>query len=172
MPEDPAARPAISKLSRREFVALTAVAAGGSVLATGWAGARAPDRAAVGGTEAVPLPEQPNLNPAFLARLLPDGDLLLWTTKSKGELLAFRLNRNGRLLWSLCDGGRRPVEIAREYGRVTGRPPAEGEAFLQRLLACGVVAAAAHIVPKGDFPRPPRGGCYHRKLSSEGPGGR
>jgi len=161
-------KPSVRALSRREFVSLTA-AAGGAVLAGG-APAGAARRA--GETATTPprrftLPPAPSQNPAFMARAEGDG-LLAWSVGAGGALQGYRLNGSGRALWRLCDGTRDVAAIGAEYARSTGRPAEQGAAFVRTLLELGVVVAGATIVP-AEFPTPPPGGCYHRRIEPSDP---
>lgn len=162
-------QPGIRRLSRRDFVALTA-AAGGAVVAASLpalAGPPARPREAAG---SVALPAEPSHNPAYLARPAPRGGLVVWTRRGGGELAGFRLNAAGRHVWELCDGASSEQAIAAAYARRTGRAAREAAPFLAELTRLGVVATSGIVVPAGDFPRPPAGGCYHRR-TDRAPGG-
>ncbi|HNX49170.1 MAG TPA: PqqD family protein [Thermoanaerobaculaceae bacterium] len=153
-------RPHISRLSRRELLAITAAAAGGVLVLGPTAGAET----LVERPRPVRLPDEPSHNPGFLARASAGGGLVVWTQKPGAELVGYRLNARGRAVWELCDGTRDRAELASRYAATTGRPAAESLSFLARLLELGIVAQSATVVPLGDLIRPPAGGCYHLKL--------
>jgi len=115
------------------------------------------------------LPDEPNQNPAFMARSTADGGLVAWTYGSAGELKGYRMNASGRSLWRLCDGSRGLEAIGAEHARRTGRPAAEGAAFVKGLLELGVIVSGGWVVPDPAFPRPPAGGCYHRRIEWDDP---
>lgn len=160
--------PDIWEISRRDFLAVAAAAAGG-VLAPSALGGAAADATAPGRRARIKLPDVPSQNPAYLVRESSEQGLIIWTQLPDREFRAYRVNRRGRQVWELCDGVRTPDVIAAEYARVARRPAAEAVAFLDRLKTFGVVVAGAHIVAEGPFPRPPHGGCYHRRVGAEKP---
>jgi hypothetical protein len=161
--------PGIRRLSRRDFVALTAAAGGAALVASLPAVASQP-AGPPGAAGRVVLPAQPSHNPAYLARGTARGGLVLWTRRGAGELAGFRLNAAGRQVWELCDGASSAEEIAAAYARRAHRPAGEAAPFLAGLLELGVVAAGAVVVTVGEFPHPPEGGCYHRRTDRD-PGG-
>jgi hypothetical protein len=163
-------RPSIRCLTRREFLSLTAAVAGGAVLAGEALAVQMRDgTAAETAQRHFKLPEEPNQNPAFMARAAGGGGLLLWRQGPRGKLAGFRLNASGRVLWRLCDGSRNIGAIGAEYARRIGRPAAQGAAFVARLLELGVIVSGATVVPGPEFPTPPAGGCYHRRIEAEDP---
>jgi len=162
--------PGIRRLSRRDFVALTAAAAGGAALVTSLPAVAGTPAGPAGTAGRVVLPAQPSHNPAYLARATPRGGLVLWTRRGAGELAGFRLNAAGRQVWELCDGASSAEAIAAAYARRAHRPAGEATPFLAELLRLGVVAAGAVVVTAGEFPHPPEGGCYHRRTDRD-PGG-
>ena len=115
------------------------------------------------------LPDEPNQNPAFMARSAADGGLLVWTYGSAGEFKGFRMNATGRSLWRLCDGSRSLDAIGAEHARRGGRPAPEGKAFVEGLLDLGVIVSGGWVAPNPAFPRPPTGGCYHRRIEPDDP---
>lgn len=153
-------RPRISRLSRRDLIAITAAAAGGVLVS----GPTAVAAALVERPRPVRLPDEPSHNPGFLARASAGGGLVVWTQRPDTGLVGYRLNARGRAVWELCDGTRDRAELASRYAAATGRPAAESVSFLARLLELGIVAQGATVVPLGDLVRPPAGGCYHLKL--------
>jgi len=160
-------KPEIAVLSRREFLSLATAATGGVVLATEAVSAWAVD--GEGGQGRIRLPDEPNQNPAFMARSTADGGLLVWCWGSTGEFNGYRLNATGRSLWRLCDGSRGLDAIGAQHARRTGRPAAEGAAFVKGLLELGVIVSGGWVMPDPVFPRPPVGGCYHRRIGPDDP---
>lgn len=171
MPETTAGRPSIRALTRREFVALGAAAAGAAALTGEALGAPARADRESGGAETrrLTLPAEPSQNPAFMARAGADGGLLLWRAEPAGKAGGFRLNRAGRAVWRLCDGTRDAAAIGAEYGRRGAGPAAQGAAFVARLLELGVVVAGGSVAAAPGFPTPPPGGCYHRRVEPGDP---
>ena len=166
MPETTKTGPSVRALTRREFVALGAAAAGGAALAGELIAAPAGAGAAA---RRVALPAEPSQNPAFMARAGADGGLLLWRAEPAGKAGGFRLNRAGRAVWRLCDGTRDAAAIGAEYGRRGAGPAAQGAAFVARLLELGVVVAGGSVAAAPGFPTPPPGGCYHRRVEPGDP---
>ena len=169
--------PTLTLLSRRQLLVLLAGATGGAALAgvprTGLAGqvqARPPatdperESAETAAVQRFRLPDEPSQNPAFMARAVTGGGLLVWSAGGTG----FRLNRAARRIWRLCDGTRSVTDLAAEHARRSGRPAAEGEAFVQRLLELSVVVAGAEVTVPG-FPAPEAGGSYHRRIEPDDP---
>ncbi len=157
-------KPELHTISRREFLTLTSVAAVAAVVETsGPAGAEAAAAPVAPGTP-FQLPDVPSQNPAYMATATDDGGLAIWTRRPGSDFVGFRLNANGRIVWRLCDGNRRPAEIAAEFARQTGRPAGEGAAFLEKLMQLGIIASGAHVVPGEGFPRPPEGGAYRLRI--------
>jgi hypothetical protein len=160
-------KPEIAVLSRREFLSLATAATGGAVLATEAVSAWVAD--GEGEQRRFRLPEEPNQNPAFMARSTADGGLLVWTHDSGGEFRGYRMNATGRSLWRLCDGSRSLDAIGAEHARRHGRPAPEGAEFVNGLLELGVIVSGGWIVPDPAFPRPPDGGCYHCRIEPDDP---
>ena len=170
MPEKTDSRPRIRNLTRREFLAISAAAAGGAALGGSAVIAGARDGVPTGDeSRRITLPAEPSQNPAFMARAAGDGGLLLWSPGEGGRFRGFRLNAAGRTLWRLCDGSRAAEAVANEFARRSGRPAGDGAAFLKRLLQLGVVVSGASVVPAPGFPAPPPGGCYHRRIEPDDP---
>lgn len=115
------------------------------------------------------LPRNPSHNPAFFTRAIPNQEALVWTHGKGKEMVAYRLNIQGRDIWRLCDGSRTPAQIAAEYEAKTGRPQQEATGFLEQLQNTGVVVTGGFVVSAGRFPRPPAGGCYHAHLLASDP---
>ena len=115
------------------------------------------------------LPDEPNQNPAFMARSTADGGLLVWTYGSGGEFKGFHMNATGRSLWRLCDGSRSLDAIGAEHARRSGRPAPEGEAFVKGLIDLGMIVSGGWVAPNPEFPRPPTGGCYHPRIEPDDP---
>jgi len=162
-------RPDIRAISRRDFLVLTATAAGTAVLTIAPAGETGQEPPPAAEARRLRLPDAPSHNPAYMARTASDGGLLLWARKGDGAFLGYRINANGRSVWRLCNGKREVAEIAAEYGGQTGRSASEATTFLDRLLSLTVVASAAFVVPGPGFPKPSVGGCYRLRVTSEDP---
>jgi hypothetical protein len=160
-------RPEIAALSRREFLSLATAVTGGAVLATEAVSAWVTE--GEGGRRRFRLPDEPNQNPAFMARSTSDEGLLVWTYDSASEFKGYRMNATGRSLWRLCDGSRSLDAIGAEHARRSGRPAPEGAAFVKGLLELGVIVSGGWVVPDPAFPRPPAGGCYHRRIEPDDP---
>lgn len=156
--------PAISRLTRRQFLA-SAGAAIGTVGAASLLGCGRASRNSM--ESSFTLPDMPNPNPAYQGCLSRDGGLLLFTRTKTRQLLAYGMNANGRAIWALCDGARTPAIIASEYRKHSGRIEAEATEFLSELMKLGVVVAGLHIVPVGRFPKPPKGRCYHAQTTPQ-----
>ena len=160
-------KPEIAALSRREFLTLATAATGGAVLATETVSAWVVD--GEGEQRRIRLPDEPNQNPVYMARSTADGGLLVWTHGSEGEFKGYRMNATGRSLWRLCDGSRSLEAIGAEHARRSGRPAPEGTAFVKGLLELGVIVSGGWVAPDPAFPRPPAGGCYHRRIEPDDP---
>lgn len=160
-------KPEIAALSRREFLTLATAATGVAVLATEAVSALVVD--GEGEQRLIRLPDEPNQNPAYMARSTADGGLLVWTYGSAGEFKGYRMNATGRSLWRLCDGSRTLDAIGAEHTRRSGRPAPEGEAFVKGLLDLGVIVSGGWVAADPAFPRPPAGGCYHRRIEPDDP---
>jgi len=148
--------PEIRMVNRRRFLKLgiggaaaVGLAAGGVSLVRYFSGEE-PKRPP--GSTLVRLSEMPNENPAFQARALPDGGLVVWTERKAGEPLAYSLNANARLVWRLCDGRRTEKEILDLYHEETGRDASEAKQSLAALLKESIVVEGGYIVVGPDFP--------------------
>ena len=160
-------KPEIAVLSRREFLSLATAATGGVVLATEGVSAWVAD--GEGEQRRIRLPDEPSQNPAFMARSTADGGLLVWSYGSAGEFTGYQMNATGRSLWRLCDGSRSLDAIGAEHARRSGHSASEATAFVRGLLELGVIASGGWVTPDPEFPRPPAGGCYHRRVESDDP---
>ena len=157
--------PAVRCLTRREFVAYT-LAMGAALAGTGFAAAPCKGQALSGNRgnfQRLRLTDRPSQNPAFRAKGLGDGGALLWVRKRSEGVAAFHLNREGRLLFDLCDGRRSAESVCRAYAAETGRTPQTASAFLEELVAKGLIVQGGYLVFAGEFPSPGDGGSYvHR----------
>ena len=150
-------QPVVSRVTRRQFLAWTGVAAAAGGLVVHQAVTKRSARAAK-----LNLPELPNQNPAFRALHLKDGELVLGTEDGNKNFKGFRLNRNGQWVWELCDGKRSAAQIAVDYAKATGRASAEAEEFLKRLLGLAIVVSGMYIVHGGGFPKAKAGEWYYQ----------
>ena len=149
--------PKVEKVSRRRFLKLglgsaaaVGAAAGGAVLLKRYFKERVPE--VPSGCTLVRLSEMPNENPAFFAKAMPDGTLIVWAWRKPGDPLAYSLNANARLVWRLCDGRRTETEIFDLYHRKTGRDASEAEQVLKELMEKAVIVKGGYIVSGPGFP--------------------
>lgn len=140
-------QPVVSRITRRQFLAWTGVAAAGVVVV------RQVSKTRSVAAQKLNLPENPNQNPAYRALRMKDGELVLGTQDKYKKFTGFRLNSNGQQVWQLCDGKRSATQIAADYAQATGRASAEAEEFLKRLLKMAIVVSSMYMVHGGGFPK-------------------
>ncbi len=89
------------------------------------------------------LPQKPLQNPAFRYETLGNGTLL-WTTKQKGEIVAFRLNDGATRIWQACDGRQSADEISKVVAGAEVTPE-KVRAFIGELIGLGLVVNGGHV---------------------------
>jgi hypothetical protein len=153
----PDRKPAISRITRKQFLAWT-----GGIIGVAVAGVSI-SRLKPRGTRKEEKPGEyvrmgskdcPTQNPAFAMLDTQPGKLILYTSTPRKEWRAYSLNATAQLVYCFCDGRRTMDAIAQEYSNASGRAGSEVAGCVASLVQQNLVLVGQTVRTLGEDLQP------------------